>query len=143
MPLSADPPLSARLQVVAVVRGGGTPHRAALLSADGLAALVEDIARRAGLGPVHIAIPTPSLPTPSPTNDDDDDDYEVDDLHTVGIDQLERLIDAVRRLRADTSSGRLVLRPRTHSVPPPGERLNAVVRRAVDARRDCPAAAAA
>jgi hypothetical protein len=84
----------------------------------------------------------PADPAPAPTDDDDNDDYELDDLHTLGIDQLERLVDAVRRLRVDASSGRLVLRPRTPS-PPPGERLKEVVRRAVDARHDCLAAAAA
>jgi hypothetical protein len=122
---------SSHVRIVAVVQEDGTPHRATLLSVDSLAALVEDLARQWGPGPAR----------PVPPNDDDDDE-EVSDLHIIGIGQLERLIGAVRQLRVEPLSGRLVFRAST-SPPPPGERLKVVVRRAVDMRRDCPAAAAA
>lgn len=126
---------SSHVRIVAVVQEDGTPHRATLLSVDSLAALVEDLARQWGPGPAR----------PVPPNDDDGDDgEEVSDLHIIGIGQIERiLVGAVRQLRVNPLSGRLVFRPSTPPPPPPGERLKVVVRHAVDTRRDCPAAAAA
>jgi len=150
MPPSDRPRPSTHLRIVAVVREDGRPHLGTLRSTDRIAVLVEHLIRPADPASVH-----PALTIPPPTNNDNDNDNDnddVDDLHIIGVDQFERLLGtvmdrlsaAVRHLRVDPSSGLIVLHPRTLFPPPPSaERLKEVVRRAVDARHDCLAAAAA